>query len=547
MASLERLQSLATAHYVAALFEKSYDELSKIIYRTPEKYRYRVFTIPKKSGGLRTIASPSRKILKIQRCLSALLQDIYQPPPSSHGFVRDRSIVSNAERHLRKKFIFNVDLEGFFDSLTFGRVKGFFMAKPFGIPKEPATVLAHICCFQKRLPQGAPTSPIITNLVCRKMDRQLQILALKNHATYTRYADDLTFSFTREKSNLPRAIVSFTDALPGPGIGLEEIIRGNGFKFNETKTRLHPKNQRLEVTGLVVNEFVNVHRKFIRRTASMLYAWETFGLAMAEKDYLNKYTNLIRSYASNHQPQFDEVVKGRLAFLHMVRGRRDSIYIKLAKRFNELSGDKTTPLPYVEPSEYERSLSKAIYVIEVFIDDDGVKQGTGFFLKDVGFVTAAHVVSDKKGGAYRNIEVYSPRNSGEKFKLEIQELDLHRDLAIGKLLATEEIFFPPTQQLSAKISPANQRDNITLWGFPGHKVGHTDPYIDEGKIGRVYSHHGVKMYDISAQIREGNSGGPFLGASYEVIGVAVKGAEGIRGSNSVVAISELFDLVKSKK
>ena len=243
MTSLEKLQSLTTAQDVAALFGKSYDDLTNIIYRTPENYRYHLFTIPKKTGGLRTIASPRRKILKIQRCLLVLLTDAYQPPPSSHGFVRDKSIVSNAEQHLNKRFIFNVDLEGFFDSLTFGRVKRFFMAKPFGIPHEPATVLAHICCFQKRLPQGAPTSPVITNLVCRKMDRQLQALANNNHATYTRYADDLTFSFTRGKSRLPSAIVSYKDALPGPG--LEEIIRENGFKINPIKTRLHSKHQRL--------------------------------------------------------------------------------------------------------------------------------------------------------------------------------------------------------------------------------------------------------------------------------------------------------------
>lgn len=542
MGSLETLQSLFTVQDVAALFGKSYFDLTKIIYRTPEKYRYRVFTIPKKTGGLRSLASPNRKILEIQCCLSALLQDVYQPPPSAHGFVRDKSIVSNAERHLNKRFIFNVDLEGFFDSLTFGRVKRFFMAKPFEIPNEPATVLAHICCFQKRLPQGAPTSPIITNLICRKMDRQLQALANQNHATYTRYADDLTFSFTRGKSRLPSAIVSYKDALPGPG--LEEIIRENGFKINPIKTRLHPKHQRLEVTGLVVNKFVNVHRKFIRRTASMLYAWKRFGLEMAEKEYLSVYSNLIRHYASGHQPKFHEVVKGRLAFLHMVRGRRDPLYIKLAKRFNAMVGDKTSQLPFVEPTKYEQMLSEAIYVIEILYDDV-IEQGTGFFLEDLGFVTSAHVVTDNKGTVHQKIDVYSPKNSEVKYKLEIQKLDPHRDLAIGKVLRPDETILTPTQQLSAQISPAIQRDPITLWGFPGHKVGHIDPNIIDGKICNVYTEHGVKMYDIDAQIQHGNSGGPVFGTTHEIIGVAKKGAEGIRGSNSVVAISELFDLAKS--
>lgn len=552
MTSLETLQALTTSQDVATLFGKSYTELSKIIYRTPEKYRYRVFTIPKKTGGLRTIASPRRKILEIQRRISILLQDTYQPPPSSHGFVRTKSIVSNAERHLNKRFIFNVDLEGFFDSLTFGRVKRFFMAQPFNIPNEPATVLAHICCFQKRLPQGAPTSPIITNLICRKMDRQLQALANQNHATYTRYADDLTFSFTRGMSKLPSAIVSHKDGLPGSG--LMEIIKENGFKINPQKTRLNSKHQRLEVTGLIVNKFINVHRKFIRRTTSMLYAWEKFGLEMAEKEYLSVYSNLIRPYASGHHPKFHEVVKGRLAFLHMVRGKRDPLYIKLAKRFNAVLDDKTSSLPYIETSSYELSLSEAIYVIEILYDkkvkkgknvseEAVVMQGTGFFLKDIGFVTAAHVLLDNKGVEHPEIEVFSPKNSGVRYKLSIQTLDIHRDLAVGILFGPDKKKHTSSNQLTAQKSLPVQRDAITLVGFPGHKVGHTKPYIDDGKIGNVYTHQGVQVYDITTQIREGNSGGPVLGSTYEVIGVASRGAEGKTGSNTVIAVSELFNLL----
>ena len=218
----------------------------------------------------------------------------------------------------------------------------------------------------------------------------------------------------------------------------------------------------------------------------MLYAWKKFGLKKAEKEYISVYTNHIRHYASGHQPQFHEVVKGRLAFLHMVRGKRDPLYIKLAKRFNALVANKTSPLPYQETSPYERSLLEAIYVIEILYDkkvkngkkveeEVVVMQGTGFFLQDVGFVTAAHVLVDNKGVKHPEIEVFSPRNSGVRYKLSIQKLDTHRDLAIGMLLDPEEKIHTCAKQFTAQKDPAVQRDPITLLGFPGHKVGHTEP------------------------------------------------------------------------
>jgi RNA-directed DNA polymerase len=143
----------------------------------------------------------------------------------AHGFIPDRSIVSNARQHLDKRFVFNVDIAGFFDAIHFGRVRNMLMAGPFSVPKTPATVLAHICCFPGRLPQGAPASPIITNLICRRLDKDLQTLAKEDRATYTRYVDDLTFSFSSRRSKLPAAIVTLAEQGATPGPSLTEALK----------------------------------------------------------------------------------------------------------------------------------------------------------------------------------------------------------------------------------------------------------------------------------------------------------------------------------
>jgi len=434
--SVEKFNALATANDVALLLGSTYASLAKAFYKTSEQFRYRTFEIKKKGGGMRKIYAPNRKVKKIQRRLAQLLADAYEPRPSVHGFVNGRSIVSNAERHQNKRLIFNIDLSNFFESLHFGRIRNLFAAKPFEIPQAPATVLAHICCFKNILPQGAPTSPILTNIICRKLDRQLQALAKHHHATYSRYADDITFSFSCSRQKLPAAIVDLSNDAVAPGAGLIDIINQNGFQINPAKTRLRARSQRQEVTGLTVNKFANVKREFVRRTSSMLYAWEKFGLQNAASEFASKYSHVLRQRASTSVPNFAEVVKGRLAFLHMVRGRRDPIYVKLAKRFNkvvEAGGDK---LPYTEASSQERALYDAMYVVQVLYDGpDGLhsSQGSGFSLSPVGFVTAAHVVSDN-GVVHEKIEAHTHGNPFNSLRVVVLHIDHHRDIAICTLL-----------------------------------------------------------------------------------------------------------------
>lgn len=189
----QAFMSLTNPRDVAKLLDYKYSNFVFHIYKTSDKDKYTVFEVPKKSGGIRIITTPSHSMKRIQRRLNEVLQKVYKPKPVVYGFVQNRNIVENAERHKKKNWVLNLDLENFFPSINFGRVRGMFMGKPYNLPASVATLLAQICCFNNELPQGAPTSPIVSNMICAKLDSQLQDLAWQHHCFYTRYADDITF------------------------------------------------------------------------------------------------------------------------------------------------------------------------------------------------------------------------------------------------------------------------------------------------------------------------------------------------------------------
>lgn len=250
--------SLTTPDDVAALFGLSYRQLANTIYNTPSNRKYNTFPLHKKTGGYRLIKSPCLSLKLIQKKLSEILLEVHNPKPSAHGFNIGKSILTNAQLHVGKKHVFNLDLENFFDTIHFGRVKNMFMGKPYLLPHAPATVLAQICCHQNSLPQGAPTSPVITNMICAQLDSHLQKLAKNHNSTYSRYVDDITFSFSCSFKRIPKEVVHFEEGEVILGHGLLKIIENNGFKVNLNKVRFNTGSQRKQVTGLTVNEKANV-------------------------------------------------------------------------------------------------------------------------------------------------------------------------------------------------------------------------------------------------------------------------------------------------
>lgn len=230
---------------------------------------YETFEIPKKNGGCRVINAPKKDLKDIQKKLAEALSEhqnivwrkYRKTPGVSHGFEKEKSIVTNAKIHRNKKFIMNIDLEDFFDSFHFGRVKGFFEKnRNFMLSEKVAMVIAQLSCYRGTLPQGAPTSPIITNLICTILDMRLLKIAKENKLDYTRYADDLTFS-TNYK-NYPEIHTKIYSEIS------EEIERA-GFRINPTKTRVQFEKSRQEVTGLTVNKKVNVKKEYFKNTRAM--------------------------------------------------------------------------------------------------------------------------------------------------------------------------------------------------------------------------------------------------------------------------------------
>jgi RNA-directed DNA polymerase len=201
---MSRLQSLKTAaslHDVAALLKYRATTLAYILYVKQNKYHS--FAIGKRGGGIRTIHSPSEDLKLLQKNLSDLLQDCAREineargfkDQFAYGFKRKRSIIDNATQHRRRRYVLNLDLQDFFPTINFGRGRAFFVLnRDFALQPKVATILAQIACHNHVLPQGSPCSPVISNLIGNILGVRLAKLASVNGCTYSRYADDLTFS-----------------------------------------------------------------------------------------------------------------------------------------------------------------------------------------------------------------------------------------------------------------------------------------------------------------------------------------------------------------
>ena len=331
---------------IADVLEVRYRDLNYWIYRTPEWQRYATFDIPKKSGMTRRIDSPTTNVKILQHKLNQVLRSIYRSKPSVHGFVMGKSVKSNALQHVGKRWVFNVDLEDFFPSINFGRVRGMFMGKPYRLPQKVATVLAHLCCFQGHIPQGAPTSPAISNMICAQMDSQLQQLARMIHSTYTRYADDMTYSTTNP--TFPSAIAVSTSLNQiRPGDNLRQTIEQNGFTINNKKVGLSGQHRRQVVTGVTVNKFPNLPRRFTNQIRAMLHAWKQHGLCAAQEHWEKRCSTQNRA-PWRTLPRFEQVLKGKIEYLGMIKGCESSTYLKFLDQLGDLDLNLThgrgTPL-----------------------------------------------------------------------------------------------------------------------------------------------------------------------------------------------------------
>jgi len=304
MAQLSDLKAAFGLRDVATLLGFKPASLAYILYIKSASSKYTTFNIPKRSGGTRQISAPMKDLKLLQRRLAELLQDCVeeidqankrsdkdkQPDRIAHGFKRRRSIITNAREHRNKRYVFNVDLEDFFGSINFGRVRGYFITnRNFRLQPSVATVLAQIACFQNALPQGSPCSPVISNLIGHIFDIRLARLAARAGCTYTRYADDLTFS--TNKQVFPNQIAIQVDGKEHSwqaGAELVRLVANSGFALNANKTRMQYRDSRQEVTGLVVNSKVNVRREYRHIVRAMVHRLFTTGSFDIEHQTINQ-------------------------------------------------------------------------------------------------------------------------------------------------------------------------------------------------------------------------------------------------------------------
>ena len=310
-------------------------------------------SVPKKSGGVREISSPTGMLKAFLSVAGKMLQDLYDAPDAVTGFVPGRSVIDNAGRHVRKNYVYNADLKDFFPSISRRRVKGALMRPPFSYGEEAARILSGICCAYRSvvrtkrqgtedddhsmpgrpptLPQGAPSSPVLSNAVCIRLDQRLEGLARRYEVSYSRYADDITFS---SGHNVFREGYSFLKEF-------RSIITDEGFTLNEEKLRLQERGQRQLVTGLIVNSKVNACREYVRSIGSLLYIWERYGIDVAYARFLKhctdwKHAGLTAYDGEAFRPHMVETVQGRLAYLRMIRGKDDPVWSRLNDRFLKL-------------------------------------------------------------------------------------------------------------------------------------------------------------------------------------------------------------------
>lgn len=294
---------------------------------------YTTFRLPKKNGDFREINAPSKKLKLIQRWI--LNNILYKLDSGSYvyGFMPGKTIYSNAQVHVNHDLVLGIDIKDFFPSIKFGSIYHIF--KSAGYSNKIAMALADLCTYHWKLPQGAPTSPMLSNLAGKRLDMMIAQYCNRRFFTYSRYADDITISGSYKLPMYKEKII--------------KIIEGNGFTVNENKTRMFSKGSRQKVTGLIVNDKVSIGRKkkkWIR--------------AIVHNILMNGFVAENRS----NDPFFREKIFGHLGYANMVDSEFATPLIESLKKI-DLS-EYNENIIEIQESEinvnYLRRMSKTILI-----------------------------------------------------------------------------------------------------------------------------------------------------------------------------------------
>lgn len=352
-----------------------------------ENNLYQINKIPKKTGGTRVIHAPNADLKIVLKCIDILLRSVYIPHPNAFAFIESKNIVDNAKMHTNKRFVYNIDLKDFFYSFDYNRVKMALYKTPFNLntSKEKEEIAYWISILttckingNQVLPQGSPASPVLTNIICKRLDDKLNRLAKEFSLNYSRYADDITFS-------------SDQHVFHGKFISkLKRLIQSEGLVINESKIRLQNQGERQVVTGITVNKGTNVSRAYIKELRMYLYYIEQYGLQKAFSYFLNDRKNKLQntdvSIDKMNETYFQNTLKGKLNFLAMVRGKDDPLYSKLANRYNDLfPNNMTSFMQKIAITCKIGNINIARRIYDEKIKDRKYKITSSFSLNDVDF------------------------------------------------------------------------------------------------------------------------------------------------------------------
>ena len=274
---------------------------------------YHKFYITKKDRkSKREILSPTRELSFIQKFIKESILEKVKISDCSYGFVKNRNIFSNATRHLGAEKVLNIDLKDFFPSISSDRVYYIFN-KICGYDKTMSYCLTKLVTYRNMVPQGACTSPLISNIVSFMLDIRLSKLAEKYGVCYTRYADDITFSGASDKIN--QRFYKF----------VKMIIEDEGFRVNPKKVHFCSKFNRQEVTGLIINNNkVSVNKNYIRKIRQEFYYIKKFGVENHIKN-----AHIGNAFYIEH-------LKGKIMFVRSIDKKKGEL---LLKEFNDLNLD----------------------------------------------------------------------------------------------------------------------------------------------------------------------------------------------------------------
>jgi len=480
---------------------------------------YHIFPVSKgPSGKQRIITAPDNRLKMLQRKLATLLDQLYRVRNPVHGFVPNRSVKSNAEAHINRRYVVNIDLKDFFPTITEGRIRG--LLRALGVDSRVSEIIARFCTYKGYLPQGAPTSPVLSNMICFRLDTVLLQVAKAARAIYTRYADDITFSTYQPPTGL------FDSAIPPSGrfavealaTNLRDAIASNGFSINPDKAHYADRYARRMITGLKINDLVNVDRRYVRNLRAAIHSVEMLGIEKAQAKFEAKYAG--RTGLAAH-------LAGKISWLRFIKGPADPLVRSIMLDFNR--SFPRTPLK-IQPSPDEMR-NRAVWLVEHDTPDGkDTIQGTCFFLKGVGLVTAAHCVENVD-----TVEVYHPSKSANRFVVRVLERHEVRDLAILEIALPETEYF---EFAISEQSPIAGDQTIAL-GYPGYGPGDR-LNVRSGTVSSLPRKWGVHLIEVTQKIAQGMSGGPLLDIHQKVIGINHKGGPE-EARDFAVHVNELSD------